>query len=234
MPSSSAAEEKPKKRAVRKRTPRRTASKDTPQKAAVKKAVRRRAPRKRVVAPAPEITKPDPTVAETTARKAPTPIAARKASSRARKKQFIVASIIFLTGVGASAAVGFTDQGTIDVNEMIEARNERLRSGQMSESDTQRVIVPVQNTSIEQLPNGGLVGLGVGAEPPAPAPEPEPEVSTSTATSSEAVATSTESVSEETELDETAEAIPEETATGVEEAPESGPPTLEATEEASL
>jgi hypothetical protein len=57
-----------------------------------------------------------------------------------------------IIGVGASAGVGFTDKGGINVNEVIENRNERIRRGEI-----QDVIVPVQNTN--PAPDGGLIQL---------------------------------------------------------------------------
>jgi hypothetical protein len=105
----------------------------------------------------------------------------------------LITAVILVVGVGASAAIGFTDQGQIDVNQAIEERNERIRSGQLREGDTQRVIVPVQNTQANKLPDGGLIGLGVGAAPPPP-PEPATTTATTTATSTDATATSTTDV----------------------------------------
>lgn len=197
MPSSSSEEDTLKKRAPRKRSTRRAVTKKT----ASKKAPRKRAPRKKVDAPAPEVETARMTEEERPLRKSPTPIAARRAGSKAKKKQGIIIGVILLLGIGSSVAIGITDEGTIDVNQVIEARNERLRSGQTNASDDKQVIVPVQNTAANQLPDGGLVGLGIDPEPPKPAPTTT--TASSTASSTEATATSTDEVAEdETEREE--------------------------------
>lgn len=222
MSSLTSAEEKPKKRAVRKRAVRKTAAKKVVKKAAVKKVARKRVSTRGSEESVRETTQASSIEREQSSRKSPTPIASKKAKSKAKQKQSIVIGAILLIGVIASAGVGFTDDGAIDVNEAIEARNERMRSGQLSDSDTKRVIVPVQNTEANKLPDGGLVGLGVGAEKPAP--KPEPEVSTSTATSTDGVATSTDEVAEENvDSEEDGETTQPDTEVDTEEAPETIP-----------
>ena len=184
----------------RKRASRRAVGAVAPRKTAVKKTVRRRVPRRKEMESV-ESRAPDVRVdseSERPVRKAPTPIAASRRSNKAKRKQLLIVGVIFIVGMGASALVGFTDAGVIDVNKEIEERNERLRSGQLGENDTQRVIVPVQNTAANQLPDGGLIGLPVSATPPPPPPEP----ATTTATSTDDVASSTDAVAEEGESEE--------------------------------
>lgn len=218
MSTSSASEEKPKKRATRKRVATTRASRTraatrAPRKAVPKKTVRKKTPRKTtakrvVAAPAPEPA-PAPITESAGERKAPTRLAHERSSTKARRNQLIVVAVLLLTGVGASAAVGVTDAGQIDVNKAIEERNERIRSGQGSEEE--RVFVPVQNTTANQLPDGGLVGLGIGGaiDEPKP-PAPATTTASSTATSTDSVAPSTiETIDTEeiaTEADEVSEA----------------------------
>lgn len=124
----------------------------------------------------------------TGSRRAPTKIASGKASKKTKRKQVAIVIVLILVGVGASAMVGITDPGAIDVNTTIEARNDRMRdSGQDS---SQVVSVPVQNTTGQA--DGGLIGLGIGSQPVAPTPASE--LATSSATTSDSVATSTEQV----------------------------------------
>ena len=88
-------------------------------------------------------------------RKAPTPIAATKESTKTLRRQTMVFGVLILLGVSASAIVGFTDKGPINVEKTIAERNDRISRGEI-----QGEVVPVQNTP--QVPNGGMVGLGTG------------------------------------------------------------------------
>ena len=90
-----------------------------------------------------------------TDRKAPTPIAATKESTKTLRRQTMVFGVLILIGVSASAIVGFTDKGPINVEKTIAERNDRISRGEI-----QGEVVPVQNTP--QVPNGGMVGLGTG------------------------------------------------------------------------
>ncbi len=187
MPTSASTEEKPKKRAPRKRV-------------AATKSVRKKAPRKvarkRVVRKAPSVSKDvDRRESSGSTRRAPTPIAANRASGKVKQKQHMIVFAAVIVSIGLSAAVGLTDKGQIDVNREIEERNERIRSGQSGGDGSQNILVPVQNTAANQLPDGGLVGLGIGTTPPAPAPAPEP--ATTTASSTDETSSSTESSVEE-------------------------------------
>lgn len=90
-----------------------------------------------------------------TERKAPTPLSAEKKAQRtAQIHTGITATIIFI-GIITSAVIGYSDDGGIDVNAVIESRNEKIR-----ESGSNETIIPVQNRN--QEPDGGLIGLGVG------------------------------------------------------------------------
>jgi len=127
-------------------------------------------------------------------RKAPTPFSNAKAKQRRLRKRNIVLAAVMVIGIGSSAAVGLTDSGQINVNETIEARNERIRNNSATTDDesTGVIEIPVQNTA-NSLPNGGLVGAGKPKVPIAP----PVEIASSTASSSNAVATSTDEVIEE-------------------------------------
>lgn len=131
----------------------------------------------------------------TKTRKAPTPFSAQKSAQKRFNINVAVVVIILLFGVGSSAVVGFSDDGQIDVNQVIEARNERVRNNQTDGRDivANSVTVPVQNTNNSNQVDGGLVGLG---DRNVPAPEEATSTATSTldsavASSSDAVATST-------------------------------------------
>ena len=195
MTTVASVEEKPKKRAPRKRVATKAVRKRV-----VKKTVRKRAPRKRVARKA----EPTATVSTSSTRKAPTPIAANRASSKAKQKQMILAFVVAFVSVGLSAAVGFTDKGQIDVNKAIEDRNERIRSGQGGD-DLKNLIVPVQNTDANKLPDGGLVGLGKPEKP-----KSEPKTASSTASSTDETASSTDESNEEpAEIEAEDEAVEE-------------------------
>lgn len=112
-----------------------------------------------------------------TERKAPTPIAASKAAVKSTRRQVAVVAILISLGVGASAGVGFTDKGAIDVNQTIATRNEKITRG-----EEQGEIVSVQNTP--QLPDGGLIGLGIGGPAASSTQTQNTLTGTSTATSS--------------------------------------------------
>jgi hypothetical protein len=206
----------PRKRAVRKRASatRARATVSDREQAPVRKMAVEETPPQRVRSTDSEETKIEK-------RKAPTPFAGAKAAAINKKKHIIVATILMAFGFGASAMVGFTDEGQINVQKTIEDRNERIRNNQANERDFigGRVEVPVQNTTVRQA-DGGLIGRGVGSGTTAPTPPVATSTATSsieTATSSEAVATSSEATAADTEseVDEAEEpdqaVLPEET-----------------------
>ncbi len=171
-----------------KRAPRKRADSTTP-----------RAPRKRVTKKAVTVDSEGESLqnevseTKTPIRKAPTPIAAVKAESRATRQQIIVVSLLVIVGIGASAAVGLTDSGAIDVNKTIEERNQRILNNTTDgrdEGTSRDIVVPVQT---QTRADGGLRGLGVGAQPPV-----APPAATSTATTSDTTASSTDAQIEET------------------------------------
>lgn len=129
-------------------------------------------------------------------RKAPTGISDEKALERRRQTRLIIIGVLVAIGVGASAAVGFTDEGEIDVLKTIEARNERIRNNQATEQDvlTTTIEVPVQNTN-ERKVDGGLKGRGTGGA----APEPPEEVASTTASSTDVTASSTDATASSTD-----------------------------------
>ena len=146
--------------------------------------------------PKMEAAKPKPV----SKRRAPTPIAATRASKQEKNKQYLVVFILMVSGIGASAAVGFLDSGQIDTNKAIEERNQRIASNQANDFDVQfsAETVPVQDTTKVGKADGGLKGLGVGTK--AATPPPPPVTSSSTATSSEATASSSEATATSTEM----------------------------------
>ncbi|MCA9354618.1 MAG: hypothetical protein KC877_03815 [Candidatus Kaiserbacteria bacterium] len=198
MPRSSESAESartPRKRAVRKRATRKSVVE-----APVRKSTRRieeAPPKREVAAPAPEIREPE--------RKAPTPIASRKAGARQRQKQLIIAAVVLVLGVGGSAMIGMTDQGQIDIQRTMEERNTRIKNNTATEDDVSgsSQIVPVQNTrTAEQIRR---VAVGIGDIAPAPPPPPQPVATSSSSTASSTVMTASstdEVISEESEVNE--------------------------------
>lgn len=177
-----------------KRTPRpRVTAEKEESPAEAQPVVKKRAPRKKVAPvaaavpaaaePAFAVRKPvRPTVARAVEapapRKAPTPIAMERAAVRTFRRQAVVVGLLIIVGVGASAAVGYTDKGGINVEQAIAERNERINKGEI-----QGEILQVQNTP--QVADGGLMGLGIGG--------PENNASsTPAATASSTEATSTQ------------------------------------------
>jgi hypothetical protein len=136
-------------------------------------------------------------VASTPSRKAPTSLTVDKEVHSEKRKQLITIMVLLGIGIAASAGVGFLDKGQIDVQQTIEARNERIRNNQADERDmlVSQVEIPVQDTTAQGQVDGGLIGRGTGGK----APEPLAEVATTTATSSELMALSTEQMASSTE-----------------------------------
>lgn len=145
------------------------------------KTPRPRAPRKRVVKELAIEAEPEP-VRESTARRAPTPIAAERRQKTKGRRSLVIALLILTAFCGVGAVIGLSDSGQIDVVAVVNERNERINRGEVREGES-TMTIPVQNT--DARPNGGLV-------PADPASTPAPVVATSTAE----VGTSTESTSE--------------------------------------
>jgi hypothetical protein len=131
---------------------------------------------------------------ESVSRKAPTVFASEKNKQKQLQKQFIIIGVILFLGVGTSAVVGYSDKGQINVAQVVEDRNQRVKTGATDESDTatELVAVPVQNTN--KSANGGLVGLGTGGAKP----KPSTDTATSTASSTDITASSTKAVASST------------------------------------
>lgn len=170
----------------------------------------KRAPRKKVVkevvpedvAPVPvkrtrkkSVPQEEVVVEQASTRKAPTPIAEKKASSKNNRRQIFIVALLLVLGVGSSAAVGFSDKGSINVEETITYRNDQAKAA----GDPIESMIPVQNTTQEV--DGGLIGLGIGS--PQTAPESN---ATTTASSTESVATSAAPVGQSPLSNEEAEA----------------------------
>jgi hypothetical protein len=87
-------------------------------------------------------------------RKAPTPLSEKKVAIKTLRRQTIVIALLMSAGVGASAVIGTTDRGQIDVSQVITERNDRITRGE----EQGEIVSPQANPT---LPDGGLVGLGV-------------------------------------------------------------------------
>jgi hypothetical protein len=115
-------------------------------------------------------------------RKAPTVFLNEAAKKRAVKTQVIVVGVLLIMGVGASAAVGFTDSdaGQINVVETIKAQNARMTN--MVDVAGPTVVAPVPNRAT--TPDAGLIPAADQTKR-APAPALVPSASsTDTAASS--------------------------------------------------
>lgn len=155
--------------------------------AARKRATRTRTAKKEDTAPKQKIEQdsaPIEQVSESAApkRKAPTTIAADQSMQRAVRIRAIVVAVLIVVGVGSSAIVGYTDQGTIDVNQVINERNDVIRS-----SGSEEALIPQQN--VNPLPDGGLMSSGE----PAPSSNPAPDTPSPAAVSSTDNSTATTS-----------------------------------------
>lgn len=184
-------EEVPKKRASRKRAVSSMAEGEmrTPRRRVVRKSAQAQ---NNVEIEAPREPAPEPRELK---RKAPTELKERSNSKNKRRNQLIVTLGILIVGVGASAAVGFTDRGVIDVNKVVEERNERIRAGG-GNAETGTEIIPVQNQNTAREADGGLRPADPSTIEPPPATIAS-TTATSTATSTDANASSTEMVGDE-------------------------------------
>jgi hypothetical protein len=143
------------KTAADKTAPKKTAVKKAPRKAAAKK----KTPAKKSVNSEAVVEEASAEVTEVAAaikkRKAPTVFLSEAAKKRAVKTQVIVVGVLLIMGVGASAAVGFTDSnaGQINVVETIKAQNARMAN--MVDVDGPTVVAPVPNRAT--TPDAGLI-----------------------------------------------------------------------------
>lgn len=184
-PSETEAPRRVRRVAARKRVPEDAIDNSTIDTLAIeKRPVRRKAPARRVSAAAPEaVAGPSFSVSSDVA-------APRQSRLRRNRGVSIVVALFLMIGVGISAALGLSDTGEIDVTGRM---NEQLQlqaniSGEGGEGSS--YTVPVQNTQVVDVPNGGLRGRGIGSEPTSPPPAIEAgttTVATSTSTSTESV-----------------------------------------------
>jgi hypothetical protein len=196
--TSTSTEEKAVKKAPRKRaapkkpataTKRATPRKTTARKTTVKKTAARKSTKKTVeeneLIDQPEVLDEivEPEMQST--RKAPTKFAEANAVKKSKRNQYIVVALLLSIGVGASAAVGFSDSeaGQINVAQTIKERNERMAN--LVDVTGPTVVVPTPS----QLPDGGLIGLRPSDSTTVPAETPS--TASTTASSSDATATST-------------------------------------------
>lgn len=153
-----------------------------------KRVVRRKAPVRRVAAAAPEVVA-SPVTSGSGAVSLP-----RQSRLRRNRGVVIVVMLLLMVGVGVSAALGMSDRGVIDVTARMNEQSQLQAkiAGENGESTT--YTVPVQNTQVVDVPNGGLRGRGIGSEP-TPPPTPTVENASSTATTTDATtSSSTEAV----------------------------------------
>lgn len=115
-----------------------------------------------------------------------TPEAAISVGNTERSYIFYVVIVgIFLVSVGISAAIGFSDKGTIDVAARISEQNASQASGGGDGAAAgMNTTIPVQNSAPPSIPNGGLVGQGVLAASPLPPPPVDTSATSSSSTPS--------------------------------------------------
>lgn len=118
--------------------------------------------------------KPSPEVSDATindrvspARKAPTKFFSNRGKLKRQRKQQIIVAILISLGVGASALVGFSDTGRIDINSAIQARNERVQNNEGDDRETEGGVLslPVQN-SVPKHTAETLRGRSSGGQQP--------------------------------------------------------------------
>jgi hypothetical protein len=149
------------------------------------KEVRKTTAKKTVRRSTTKVVSPKTTVRKTvttTARKAPARVQAVVQTSRRSPKLLFAGLGFFIVVVGISAAIGYSDKGQLNVEGLISARKQ-------SATPEEKVVleaVPTEQAK-NNIPNGGLVGMGQ----PEPVIVPPVETSTTTATSTEGTASST-------------------------------------------
>lgn len=148
----------------------------------------------------PEVLEVEVTKEMSSTRKAPTKFAETKAVQKSKRNQYIVIALLIMTGIGSSAAIGFSDSeaGQINVAQTIKERNERMAN--LVDVNGPTVVVPTPS----QEPDGGLIGL----RPADPSPAPVAATSTATTTSATTtVATSTATSSDSSMVTEDESAV---------------------------
>ncbi len=128
--------------------------------------------------------------ATTTTRKAPTEFADQVARKKATCTQAVVIGVLLSLGVGASAAVGFTDSaaGQIHVAKTISDRTEPMAN--MVDVDGPTIVAPRRNSN--NAPDGGFIGVR---------PIDPPALKTAANLAAEALATSTVDIATTTAVD---------------------------------
>lgn len=203
----------PKKRAPRKRTPKatdETSGVDAPR-------PRTRRVVKKAMSDAGEHETERAVVTERE-RKAPTPLAATRASKKRQSRSLWIGIGVAVVLSGAGVAIGMSDQGQIDVVAVVNERNEKINRGELRDEagNPLTATIPVQNTE----PNGGLVPADPATIPPPPEPEPVSTTTESVATSTDEVlpeiVTSEETTDEASDDEATAETVETATETPIE------------------
>lgn len=135
-------------------------------------------------------------------RKAPTRVTA-SGKTRRSSKGLIVGISIFVLLIGASAGIGFSDKGQLNVENIIALRKQNASPEEKVTLET----VPVQQPK-NNIPNGGLVGMDQSELPPPPVVE--------TSSTTNASSTSTVEESSDASASSTEEAIQAEEASATE------------------
>ncbi len=162
---------------------------------------KKRAPRKRVAravsSPAVEV---DGEVR--TRRKAPAVVTSPTVRTTSTKKKRVLIPLgVLCVGFGASALIGISDAGQINVGQIATQQEMMVRDAVTGEEVSVPVTIPVQNTS---LPDGGLVASG--AVPP---PDPTPVATSSLATTTDvAIESASSTTASSTDVTEVAPAVP--------------------------
>ncbi len=151
--------EKEVRKTTAKKTVRRTTTKVVPAKTTVRKAV------------------------TTTVRKAPARILPPVQNSRRTPKMFLAGFVFFVVLLGVSAAIGLSDKGQLNVENLITARKQNATPEEKVVLES----VPTEQAK-NNIPNGGLVGMGQ----PEPVIPPSVDTSSTTATTTDNTASSTE------------------------------------------
>ncbi len=149
------------------------------------KEVRKTTAKKTVRRTTTKVASPKTTVrktAPTAVRKAPARIQAVAPKNQRSLKLFLAGGAFFLVLLGISAAIGFSDKGQLNVEGLISARKQNATP----EEKVVLEAVPTDQAK-NNIPNGGLVGMGQ----PAPVVPPPVVVSTTTATGSTSTASTT-------------------------------------------
>ena len=146
-------------------------------------------------------------------RKAPTTLGQQAASDKLLRKRMSVAVIVCVVISFGSVGIGIADEGQIDVESVVEERNQRIASENENLPEGERVErVNLKRQGQDTRPDGGLQGLGK-VKPSAPTPTTASSTASST---DDGTASSTDDVAAEDET-ETSDQPDEGAATDTEE-----------------